>query len=304
MLLQRVKEIYRKLVSEEWNIGFVNNLNNLFEQESLDIQWMKHSYKKGWFADPFILDITESNIIVLVEEFQYLTQRGCISKLTIEKDTFKLIDVEQILNLDTHLSFPAILRVDDEIFIYPENCITGRLMVYRYNLKTKKVLEVNVWCEEPLTDAALYIKDNIPFLLSTKRPIQNGRELNVYIADGISPLNWKFRYVKTIFFEDNTARSAGLPFNYQNKCIRPAQICNKGYGKGVVLQELIQTCSEINLKELKRFYPSSKIWNDGLHTFNYYNGMVVVDGRRIAHPKIIQLCHLIRNGYYLLIKNL
>lgn len=298
MLLWKIKESYRRLISEEWNIGFVDNLNGLFEKENLTIQWMKHSYKRGWFADPFILNITDSYIIVLVEEFQYLNQKGCISKLTIDKYTFELLNVKQILCLDSHLSFPAIFRLGEDVFIYPENCVTGRLTVYRYSQENDSIEPINVWSREPLTDAVLYIKDDIPFLLSTKRPVQNGYELNVYIANEKTLADWNFKYLKTILFHDNTARSAGLPFNYKNKCIRPAQVCNDGYGKGIVLQELIQTDLDFSFKEIKRFYPSSTIWNDGLHTFNYYEGMAVVDGRRIAHPILFQTFYLIRRFLY------
>ena len=46
----------------------------------LDVRRYKN---EGWFADPFILDVTKREIIVLVEEWYDSIQRGRISKLTI-----------------------------------------------------------------------------------------------------------------------------------------------------------------------------------------------------------------------------
>lgn len=254
MLFYKIKEFYRRLISEEWNIGFVNNLDDLLSQEHLNIQWMKHSYTKGWFADPFILRITDSEIFVLVEEFQHMKQCGCISKLIVDRQTMRLKCVKEILKLNTHLSFPAIYRYNNEIYIYPENCVTGRLQIYHYDEETDIVEPIHIWCKEPLVDATLYMDGDLPFLLATKQPFQNGKSLDVYIASGNSPLKWCFEYKQTINFNDNIARNAGLPFIYKGKTLRPAQNCNGGYGKGIVLQELTVTCSDIVLKEIKRFF--------------------------------------------------
>lgn len=295
MFLKKMKLFYRRAISEDWNIGFIENIDGLLACNQLEIKWMKQSYKKGWFADPFILNITDLNIYILVEEYQYLTQRGCISKLTIDRKTFELKEVKQILCLNTHLSFPAILRYNGEVYIYPENCINGRLIVYHYNPETDQVIPINIWCEEPLTDAVLYTKDDTFYLLSTQRPVQNGADLNVYVACGKSPSTWTFEYVQTIHLSDNSARSAGLPFSYANMVIRPAQNCNEGYGKGIVLQKINHTFSGIELSEMKRFYPTSKIWNDGLHTFNVCEKTVVVDGRRIKYPMLYKTNRFARN---------
>ena len=65
-----IKEYIKRYCDERWNIGFIqNSLDNILQGEDIRVQWVEHDYKNSWFADPFILDVTDTDIIVLVEEF-------------------------------------------------------------------------------------------------------------------------------------------------------------------------------------------------------------------------------------------
>lgn len=296
-IISLLREKLRVLLGEEYNIGFVDVNNNLFRSDELSIKWLQHSYKKGWFADPFILRVENNFIEVLVEEFQYSEKKGCISKLVIEKDTWKLKEVKQILVLDTHLSFPAIFRYNKQIFIYPENCNSGKLILYKYDVDAEIVMPISAWCNLPLTDAIIFSYLDSPLILSTKQPNQNSNFLGVYEACGTNPKDWNFKYKYNISFENNIARNAGMPFYWNEKLIRPAQICDGGYGKGLSIQEFIFENGNISLKEIKRYYPSSKKWSDGLHTLNVYQNMAVVDGRRKKHPLLSHVYRRIHNWF-------
>ncbi len=289
-----MKSFFRNLIRVEWNIGFVENSEDLLEREKLQIHWMKHSYSKGWFADPFILEVTETEIILLVEEYQYLSDLGCISKLVVERNSFKLKSVKRILQIESHLSFPAIFKYENQLYIYPENCQMGKLKLYSYDKITDIVTPLSVWCEEPLTDAALCICSGRPFLFSTKRPKQNGADLDIYASVGEKPSEWSFYHAQTVHFKDNVARNAGLSFYWKNELMRPAQDCNKGYGKGIVIQNIYQDESGFTFKEVKRFFPSSLKWKEGLHTFNVYNEIIVVDGRRYPYPMFARIYRIVR----------
>src|SRR5574344_1914204 len=83
----KIKDIVKSLSDERWNIGFISNdLNSIMLGEPIKVNWLKHYYKDSWFADPFILDVTDEEIIVLVEEWYKPIKRGRISKLTIDSD--------------------------------------------------------------------------------------------------------------------------------------------------------------------------------------------------------------------------
>ena len=76
--------------------------------------------KDRWFADPFILDVTDEHIYVLVEELEHTTDKGRIAKLTIDRSTYDVLEVKIILELPEHLSFPAIYRDGNDIYISGE----------------------------------------------------------------------------------------------------------------------------------------------------------------------------------------
>ena len=67
----------------------------------------------------------------LIGNVEYIyNHRAYISKLTIDKKTKELIKTDLVLKLNTHLSYPAIIRRDNHIYIYPESGQSGRLMLY------------------------------------------------------------------------------------------------------------------------------------------------------------------------------
>ena len=71
-----MKKIYKLLVRQKWQIGFIlGGYDAVLNDGKLKITWVKSPYKDRWFADPFILDVTSDEIILLVEEFPYSTMK-------------------------------------------------------------------------------------------------------------------------------------------------------------------------------------------------------------------------------------
>jgi hypothetical protein len=290
-----LKSFFDKYTKICWNIGFVDfhNPETILQVDKLNIRWMKHRYKDRWFADPFILKETEQDIILLVEEFYYPINRGRIARLTIDKKNLSLKTSDVVLELDAHLSFPAIFRQKEDIYIYPENSCTGNLILYKYNEAENSVSLVSVLNNEPLTDAIITTAFGKSYLFSTKLPYQNKNVLNIY-----SSQRWNgiYQLEQTVYFNDNTARCAGDLFQVGNKWIRPAQDCNGDYGKGLVLQEVIFSSGKFSFNELKRFYSNSKKWNLGMHTFNSLDCTAVVDAKRYTYSfrgKLLMKIHAI-----------
>lgn len=282
IIQQKIKKIVSNKLNICWNIGFVDFDQNLVLGESdLNIHWLKHDYKDRWFADPFILSITDSEIEVLVEEFYDPVGRGRISKLIVDKNTYKLRKCVPILELDTHLSFPVIFRDNGEIYIYPENSKKQQLALYRYDHERETTELVKILSQVPLTDATITTLFGESYLLSTRLPKPNGNEIGIYRAD-----KWSGNYMlkHTVEFSDNTARNAGEIFKIGECFIRPAQDCNGAYGRGIVFQEVFFRDGIFSFQELKRYYPASWRYNLGMHTFNVKDNIAIVDGRGYKNP--------------------
>lgn len=76
--------------------------------------------------------------------------------------------------------------------------------------------------------------------------------------------------------------------------ISPAQVCSHNYGEGVSFQEISFTGDKIQLNEIKRLYPPTKMYSEGFHTFNVFGDKVVIDGYRYGSKFLHDLYFKIR----------
>lgn len=271
----KIKDIVKSLSDERWNIGFISNdLDSIMLGEPIKVNWVKHYYKDSWFADPFILDVTDEEIIVLVEEWYKPIKRGRISKITIDRTTFVLKDLRVILELNTHLSFPVIERRDDGIYIYPENGEAGNLSIYKYNPDTNECIKTGVLCEDAVADAICTDFFGNKMMFATKRPNPNGNTLCIYEW---AENSHKYIDKEQIKFEENVARMAGNFFEYKGDVYRPTQECNIQYGHAVTIQKVKYEGNKFSFEEIRRMYSVNKKLTVGMHTFNMYKGMIVTD---------------------------
>ena len=273
----------------KYNIGFIDgNLESILNGEPIKVNWLKHSYKDRWFADPFILNITDNEIIILVEEWYDPIQRGRISKLTIDKHTYKLKDLKVMIEADHHLSFPAIDKKPDGIYIHPESSSIDKLETYKYDTTTDSFRKVGVLSEFPLTDSVSNEFWGQDLLFSTKLPDANGKELGIYKWDDEIK---QYTIQEYYHFNDNISRMAGNFFKYKEKIYRPAQVCIKSYGDAVSIQEVSFKDGKWDFKEIRRIYSPHPDLDLGFHTFNIFRDTIVVDA--IGYRRAF-LCHILR----------
>ena len=276
----------------KYNIGFVDgNLESIIEGEPIKVNWMKHSYKDRWFADPFILDVTDNEIIVLVEEWYDPLQRGRISKLIVDKSSFDLLDLKVMIDEGSHLSFPSIERIGNEIYIYPERA-GSFLERYRYDHEKDSFEKDCRVSDLPLTDSVITDLFGQRLLFSTKMPDANGKELGIYSWDDKRKELVRLQYYH---FDENISRMAGSFFVYGGNVYRPAQVCIKSYGDAVSIQEVSNENGKWNFKEVRRIYSPTKDFDLGFHTFNEYKGVIVVDGLGYRRPRLSRFLRGIKN---------
>lgn len=271
-----------------WNIGFILDPIDsiLFGSDSMKIHWLNHNFSNRWFADPFILNIDNDYLYVLVEDFVRGKNKAQISLLTIERTNYTLKNIDVILEEPTHLSFPAILRNNDDILIYPENGASGALKMYKYNLQKKRCEFLNALINKDVADAVLFKIKGDTYLITTEGEEMNGRILNFY-----KKTDRGYDLDHQIAFDRDIARNAGAWFEFNGKYYRPAQDCGIRYGAALELQEFNPL--DFSLRTIRRFEPTSSKYNLGIHTFNHYKGISVVDGYGYDHPLLAKLFNLL-----------
>ena len=294
-----LKTLYKKLVLHRWDLGFaLSSMDDIIEGKELHIERVKCNYKNRWFADPFILSFDENEIVLLVEDYWDTDRLGRISKLVVDRHKYEIKDVEVILQLETHLSFPAIIREGDKVFIYPENSRSGGLWLYEYNPQTDECKKNQELSDQPLTDAIITNLFGKKQIISTKEPNPNKNVLDVYDWDDEKE---SFEHSESITFEENIARNAGDFFVYDGTIYRPAQECNQMYGHAVSLQKVEKTENGYSFTEVRRIMPPKGAF--GIHTFNTYNGLTVIDMKVFRHPWIAKPLFALRNWLSFVIKN-
>lgn len=287
-----IKRIYKYCVKHKWEIGFLENtVEDILDGQKPKVWWVKHCYRDRWFADPFILSEDQETITLLVEEYYDPIELGRIAKLVIDKKSHKIVSNSLVLQLDTHLSFPAILRKNGKIYIYPENFNSGKLLIYEYLLDSNTCQLVDVFCDAPLTDAIYRNIEGCDYIFSTDGKDPNGKMLGIYSKNE----NGQFMLTANVNFSENIARMAGDFFTLESNLYRPAQESNTTYGHSISIQKVSIDEGCFLMKEVVRIPSPHKIHKLGFHTFNKYGETVVVDVKGFRRPVLGNICYFLKH---------
>lgn len=295
--------LLKKFSLFHYNIGIFDYDPASLLQGKINIHWMKHPYKDRFFADPFILDVTDNEIKILVEEFPYKEWKGKISLLTIGRSDYKLKSKKILLELDTHLSFPFIYRTKTDIFVIPENSASGQLNAYRYVAKNESLRFEGALLEQPVIDPIIIHQDNHYLLFGTLHDKQENK--NLYSWQSEEPLRG---YIPTsnipIKSDNSCGRRGGDFFSLNNELYSATQSCINNYGEALNICK-VTDLSNMTLKEevISTIYPNIPYAN-GLHTFNHYKDVGVVDGLTFLFNPIQKLTITIKRKIILLRKHL
>lgn len=275
----------RLLYSQNWNIGFCEQTpEDLIKRKALrPIQWLKHPYRDRWFADPFILKVSDSEIVVFVEECPMENSKGIISELVIDRKTKRLKNRYVMLEKDTHLSYPAIIRHDGKVYVYPENGGSGKLNIYEYDEANHRLVNPMCILEEAVADATLVQNNGVFEMTATKFP-ETQKNLFLYKAASLfGP--YKQVLEKPVIEELSNSRNGGNYFTAFGCQYRPSQDCSTRYGGGL---SIMHVRGWDNYKESVVFgiNPIDGQYDLGVHTLNFEQGLAVIDGYGYSHPMI------------------
>lgn len=274
-----MKSLYKRMLRSRWELGLVRGgMDSILGDKPLEVDWIINPYPDRWFADPFILDVTDDYVYVLAEEYAFETRKGRIAKLSVNRRTCKIDDCVILLELPTHLSFPNILRKEGHVYVYPESCYSGKLDLYEYDPQQEKLVFEQTICDDPVWDSSIANVSEIPLLFTSRT---NDYYLDIYSWD---PERSRFVFSQSIPSSDKSSRMAGQPFVYRGKTYIPTQYCEKVYGGGVVIKEVQPEGDTFSFKTVKRLespHPKRRL---RMHTLNEYKGVAIIDVGGYDHP--------------------
>lgn len=280
-------------------IGFIKDYNVFDKFDYKKIHWLDlNGYKDGWFADPFIFESNEQKFTVLAEEWYYPINHGRISKLTIDRKSFELLEVKPLLQLETHLSFPLIVRENGTVYICPENYQSGAVSIYEYDVEADRLTNPVKLIDKPLLDVQILNNNGVYYLMGveyvTGEQIDTCK-LQIFTSEH---LLGPYEQRQVITSDHCDKRGAGLIFRYNDKVIRPSQCCdNNEYGTAVIFNEITFEGEIFAEKENQRITRCKRKHNGMvLHSFNQLDGLTAIDGWDYTHRYIGRFVEYLRKN--------
>lgn len=271
-------KFWDKFKLQTYNIGIIyKNAREIIANGvgAGEIIWLRHNYKDRFFADPFLWRIDESHYYILVEEYLFWERKGKITMLTVDRNTFTLLDRDVLIEENVHLSFPFCELNGNTII--PESSRGGK--TYTYGVSNEQVTKTVV-VPEGLVDAVFYTDKNGEkwiFASKKERPLE---DLYLYKNDGKNYLS--ICDGKPILSSLSQSRSAGRLFECDGKLYRPVQDNCDRYGHQTKLMHIIKFNENEYIAEEACTINSYKNppYDETLHTFNMYDGYAIVDGSK------------------------
>lgn len=283
------EKIYDKLYMKQWNIGLAKfDMTELLSKKNYtpDYNWLPLDNLNRFYADPFIFKGPGGEINVIYEDFSAEDQYGKIS-LTTVSDNFKAVISKELLDTQSHLSYPNVFIEDGKTYIIPESSKTGHVTCYEFDFVNKSLINAKRIIQNlPLLDSTILVHNNKYWLFATKRGENSNSKLYIYYADemGGPYIPHAGNPVKDSL---NGSRPAGNFIKVNGHIYRPSQNCAEYYGKSVTINKI----TVLNEKEfaeepvLEIGPPQKNGFNFGIHTINVVDDVIVIDAlKRIFMP--------------------
>lgn len=275
-----IKKLIKKLSANRWALGFVRGgMDAVMNYDHLECDWIRMP-KDCWMADPFILDVTEDEILLIVEEMPYVLHKGIISLLHINRDAMQITSRKVLLEIPTHLSFPAIWRHEGHVYIYPESAKSGKLDMYEYHPEKEELTFVQTICDDVVWDSYITEAFGEPLMFAAAK---NDYHLDIYRWD-----DKKKRFVSDLVVpsEKPNSRMGGAVFEYQGAYYYPAQNCEHAYGGSIDVKKINYSNGKFELLTVKHLTSPHPNFRLGMHTLNEYKGVVVIDVKGYRYGKL------------------
>ena len=261
-------------VSGEWKIAIRRRNNNgLYSDSFTTIP----NTKKYWFADPLLFE-TGNNTYLFVEAFNRKSYKGDIGFFKITNGTASTFEL--LIENNFHMSYPFVFKHEDKYYMIPESEENSTVDLYvAENFPRGWRKEKTLLSGVHYADTTLLEKNERKFLFTY---CPKGDKWNLLIFE----LNMEGKNVtlfQTIEYKDNVCRPAGKFYiDKTGRCLRPAQDCRCGYGKGIMVYELQFEGNKFVENIIEEFDNSKliidgKLGVDNFHTYSCTSEYEVVD---------------------------
>lgn len=232
------------------------------------------------WADPFLL--RRDGVSHLFFEEERFGDKGVIAWAPLAADG-TMGPSQVVLEEPVHLSYPFVFEHAGQVWMVPESCAAGEVVLYRADpFPTRWRREAVLLRGLRAVDSTLLEHDGRWWMFCNVEHPHGSTwdELHLYLAD--SPLGpWRPHPANPVVSDVRCARPAGRIFRAGGAWIRPAQDCAASYGAAVSFRAIeALTPTEYRERPVGRLEAT---WQPGLlgaHSYAADEAFEVVDGRR------------------------
>jgi hypothetical protein len=296
----RVEKYINRLFLKKWTIGICKaNIEEIIRTKSFDpdIHWLRLKENNAFFADPFLVVSKSGEYNVLLEEFPYKQDYGKISLMTFDEN-FNQRRHKLLLDTGSHLSYPFAFRENGKIYIFPESAQADKLSCYEYNSEDETITFKKDILDLPLRDSTIIKHNGKYWIFGTISDNGHDYKLHVYFADELLG-NYQAHPQNPIKSGLNGTRSAGDFAVVDGTIYRPTQNCKNSYGESISINKITELNEYSVVEEpYMEISLNSKNKNNNkvasIHTINWLNGTMVVDGKLSTFAPIRQVKNSIK----------
>lgn len=236
--------------------------------------------KDRLWADPFV-EYRDGIYYVFIEEALFNPKKGYLSVFTIN-ESGEYSKPETIIEQPYHMSYPQVIHWEGVDYMIPETSSNRTVELYKcMQWPNKWEFQYNLMEDIRAVDGTLFFHNDKWWLFANIAENQGSNtfdELFLFYSDSPISQNWTPHPLNPIISDTRRARPAGKIFTRDGKIYRPSQNCEKRYGYGLKINEVITlNTNEYEEREVHSFLPDWDKNIRGVHTINKDGKLTLID---------------------------
>jgi hypothetical protein len=269
---KNIIKAYRYILStQRWSLMY----KNITDDNYIDIVQSQSLAR----ADSFVIEKDEKVYIFFEEFIIEPNRKGYLSVGKLDTKTNKLINIQEVLEKEHHLSYPFIFKYKNEWYMIPETHSNKTIDLYKFISFPYKLEKVKTLISDiDAVDTTIIIQNGIVYLFTNVKKDEkiHNENLSIYYSNDLLSDDFTEHPKNPIQTDTKYARMAGSILEENNKLYRIAQDCSINYGSCIYKFE-IEELSKTSYKErlVETIYPPKNC--NASHTFSKSKNYEVID---------------------------